>query len=349
MFLILLRLLQCFGSLITIIIEILRHTGSIINLKKVIPNNYELFFEYCVMNLGFVLSALYLFQLNQRRKQGPYKLHIFVDCVLMNAWMIFGILRLSPQFDMSNILTCNQYQFKQREGCITYISTLVLGYIISGSYFLTAIISTWLWMEQKNSQPNFISISNPNPNPNPNPNSNFNLNFNSNSNSNFNSIPNHNLNHYRNHNCFSNFNSNINSNPINSNLISSLDSTKLSGTKNINVAINQDDIEFNRPDGTIVVFRKPSPSFLKHERFSDNSSNNSYISEYSLGSSFSRTYGSIIIPRKYSDDSNIIGRNQIVSTHSENSINSKRLSSSFSDKTSRSSNYDGSIIIKLVT
>ncbi|PKY40057.1 hypothetical protein RhiirA4_394184, partial [Rhizophagus irregularis] len=80
MFLILLRLLQCFGSLITIIIEILRHTGSIIDLKRVIPNNYELFFEYCVMNLGFVLSALYLFQLNQRRKQGPYKLHIFVDC-----------------------------------------------------------------------------------------------------------------------------------------------------------------------------------------------------------------------------------------------------------------------------
>ncbi|GBC23431.2 hypothetical protein GLOIN_2v1599001 [Rhizophagus irregularis DAOM 181602=DAOM 197198] len=270
------RLLQCLGSLITIIIEILRHTGSIIDLKRVIPNNYELFFEYCVMNLGFVLSALYLFQLNQRRKQGPYKLHIFVDCVLMNAWMIFGILRLSPQFDMSNILTCNQYQFKQREGCITYISTLVLGYVISGSYFLTAIIST----------------------------------------------------------C---------------NLISSFDSTKLAGSKNINVAINQDDIEFNRSDGTIVIFRKPSPSFLKHERFSDNSSNNSYISEYSLGSSFSRTYGSIIIPRKYSDDSNIIGRNQIVSTHSENSINSKRLSSTFSDKTSRSSNYDGSIIIKLVT
>ncbi|CAG8476818.1 5414_t:CDS:2 [Rhizophagus irregularis] len=235
------------------LLQILRHTGSIIDLKRVIPNNYELFFEYCVMNLGFVLSALYLFQLNQRRKQGPYKLHIFVDCVLMNAWMIFGILRLSPQFDMSNILTCNQYQFKQREGCITYISTLVLGYVISA------------------------------------------------------------------------------------------------GSKNINVAINQDDIEFNRSDGTIVIFRKPSPSFLKHERFSDNSSNNSYISEYSLGSSFSRTYGSIIIPRKYSDDSNIIGRNQIVSTHSENSINSKRLSSTFSDKTSRSSNYDGSIIIKLVT
>lgn len=255
----------------------------------------------------------------------------------MNAWMIFGILRLSPQFDMSNILTCNQYQFKQREGCITYISTLVLGYVISGSYFLTAIISTWLWMEQKNSQLNSISISYPNPNPNPNSNSNFNFNFNSNSN------PNHN------HNRISNFNSNINSNPINSNLISSFDSTKLAGSKNINVAINQDDIEFNRSDGTIVIFRKPSPSFLKHERFSDNSSNNSYISEYSLGSSFSRTYGSIIIPRKYSDDSNIIGRNQIVSTHSENSINSKRLSSTFSDKTSRSSNYDGSIIIKLVT
>ncbi|GBB84583.1 hypothetical protein RclHR1_11150008 [Rhizophagus clarus] len=341
------RLIQCVGSLIVIIVEILRHTGTInlIESEKDTTNDYELFFEYCVMNLGFVLSALYLFRFNQRWEHGPYKVDIFIDCILMNAWMIFGILRLSPEFDNDNVLSCNKYEVERRGGCIVYISTLILGYFISGSYFSTAILSTWLWTEQK-SQTDFNSNSNNNNNSNSNNNSNINTDSN-----------------------ISNFNFYIN--PINNNSSSLLDQTKSVETKNSQnipqiVTITDDDIEFNRTDGTIVIFRKPSPSFLKYGRSSSNNSsllslheNNSFISEYSLGSSFSRTYGSIIIPRKYNErdtsihnsvqrDSITIGGNQTISTYSENSINSKRLSSSLSDKTSRSSNYDGSIIIKLV-
>jgi hypothetical protein len=280
----------------------------------------------------------------------------------MNAWMIFGILRLSPEFESDDVLACNQYEDELRKGCIVYISSVALGYCISGSYFLTAILSTWLWSEKGNLQTNSNSNSNSNHNHNPNHNRNSNYtNSDSNTNSNFNFY----------------INSYVNSNSINNNSLSPLDQTKLAERNNCRnnndltqiVTIKHDDIEFNRTEGTIIIFRKPSPSFLKYEHSSSNSSlyeNNSCISEYSLGSSFSRTYGSIIIPRKNSiqneydtstnnsrqsklDDSTLIGRSQSISTYSENSINSKHLSSSLSDQTSRSSKYDGSIIIKLVT
>jgi len=258
-------------------------------------------------------------------------------------------------------LTCSQYEPKHREGCIAYISTLVLGYSISASYFLTAIISTWIWTGKDDSQTNSNSNSNTNANLNPNQNpTNSNINNNCNS-------------------------SSPKSSPLNRTKLSKLDETNyhdlpqtITITQDEFVAHNKhllhlfnEDSEFNRTDGTIVIFRRPSPSFLKYEPssrnsslYENNSSSSKYTSEYSLDSSFSRIYGSIIIPRKYTsqsetdnstsstmskyDGSIIIDRGQINSTYSENSTGSKRLSSSLSEETSRSSNYDGSIIIKLV-
>ncbi|RIA88474.1 hypothetical protein C1645_877344 [Glomus cerebriforme] len=331
LFLFFFRILQCSGSLTIVILEILRHTGAVflIESRMTVGDNYlELFFEYCVMNLGFVTSVLYLIRFNQRCKLGPYKYDVLIDCVLMNGWMIFGILRLSPQFDNSNNLTCNQYEFKEYNGCVTYVSSLIIGYLISASYFFSALVTTWLWMEKNQSTINNNNSTN---------------------------------------------NNTINTNNNNNNHLSfskSLTSTELGETRNsraefslrefiehnkhLSPLLNRDS-EFNRTDGTIVIFRKPSPSYLKYESPSSHNSSlyeNSAASEYSLDSSFSKTYGPIIIPRKYNTqgESDIINRNQIFSTYSDGSNNSnKRLSSALSDVTSRSSRYDGSIIIKLVT
>lgn len=332
-----LRILQCLSSLIVIITEILRNTHILYLIEweknmKVKENKYELFFEYFVMSLGFATSAFYIFRFNQRWRQ-PYKCDIFIDCILMNSWMIFGILRLSPQFDDADLLKCSRYDAVKRRGCITYVTTLALAYFISASYFLTAMVSTWIRAE-KNSLVNSTN----------NPTNHLTTNNNNNS---F-------------HSSKSSFNRSE-SNGRNSQIIN-----------NIHLAH-----EFNRTDGTIVILRKPTPPFFRHGSSSRNSSlyensldsnKRKYMSEYSLDSSFSRTYGSIIIPRKYlpnssqsetdtntssttskRDGSIIIGRNQIISTYTSNSENSsKRLSSAYSEKTSISSKYDGSIIIKFV-
>uniref|UniRef100_A0A1D1XCE8 MARVEL domain-containing protein n=1 Tax=Anthurium amnicola TaxID=1678845 RepID=A0A1D1XCE8_9ARAE len=356
LYLFLLRILQCFGSLTIIIIEILRHTNVIYPIESrmdVVENEYELFFEYCVMNLAFVTSALYIFRFNQRWKQGPYKYDILIDCVLMNAWMIFGILRLSPEFDDSNVLNCSQYPPKQHKGCVTYISTLVLGYATSASYFFTAIISTWLWTRkgsEVNTNPNNLTNNNTDD---------INVTINNTDNTNNPSSVKISSNQTKLNESKETKNTVTQDGEIrNSGSISSNEFT--SNNQNLSHLSNEDS-EFNRTDGSILILCKPSPHFLKHETppshhssLDENSINSKCISEYSLDSSFSKTYGPIIIPRKYTtysestastnskyDGSVIADRNHPISTYSE--------ASSLSDITSRSSRYDGSIIIKLVT
>ncbi|CAI2168487.1 3294_t:CDS:2 [Funneliformis geosporum] len=262
----------------------------------------------------------------------------------------------------ASFLTCSSYESRQRQGCITYLITLTFGFFISALYILSSILTTWLWTRSS-------SATNTNSNPN-RPNLDNAIDESSKSSSLI----------------LSKFNQIRNSQIIddilefqdeqrNSEILAEMSLKEFIELNKRFSHLFNDGSEFNGTDGTIVIFRKPSPSYLRYESSSRNSSYNSlcesnleanrrkYMSEYSLDSSFSRTYGSIIIPRKYlpnaahseTDSTNsvisrcegtiIMGRNQITSTYSENS--SKRLSSAFSDQTS-SSKYDGSIIIKLV-
>lgn len=316
-----LRVLQCIASLIIVIIEILRHSRIINSIEpdNLTINNIELLYGYLVMNLGLIASVIYIFRSSgQCLKQRSYKFDIIIDCLLMNAWMVFGILKLSPQFDNPNFLYCSQYD--ERSGCIIYISVVVLGYFIAATYFLTSMTCTWICTA--------------------------------------NSATNNDSNN-RNHYIPKSPSNRTESNEIrNSQIISEIVTTQENSELRTEISLREflehnkhlahllhGDSELNIADGAFVL-RKPSPGFLKYESSSRNSS------LYSLDSSFSRIYGSIIISRRSPSElesnrasnngSIIIGRNQTFSTDSD------RTSSTLSDKTSRSSKYDGSIIIKLV-
>ncbi|CAG8521230.1 8919_t:CDS:1 [Funneliformis caledonium] len=277
----------------------------------------------------------------------------------MNAWMIFGLLRLSPQFNNSSFLTCSSIEpYHQRQGCITYLVTLIIGFFISALYILSSILTAWLCTRSS-------SATNTNPNPNQS-------NLDSESSKSSLSLTLSKLNQIRNSQIVNDFSEFQDGEFRHSEIHAEMSLKEFVELNKRFSHLFNDGSEFNGTDGTIVIFRRPSPSYLRYEQSSRNNSlcesyleanRRKYMSEYSLDSSFSRTYGSIIIPRKYlpstarsetdstnsmlsrCDGSILVGRNQITSTYSDNS--SKRLSSAFSDQTT-SSKYDGSIIIKLV-
>lgn len=329
------RVLQCFASLIIIITDILRH-NHIINLieseNKIKPNSFELLYGYLVMNLGCAVSVLHILRINgQCLKLGSYKFDIIIDCLLMNAWMIFGILRLSPQFDDSSFLTCSQYDPNKRIGCFAYITTVTLGYLISASYFLTSMVSTWICTA--NSANNNVDDNNFNSR---------NYNF---PKSTSNRAELNESNEIRNSQTTDNISTIREGENKNSEIREVSLKEFLEHNKHLTHLLNGDS-ELNMTDGTFVL-HKPSPGFLRYESPSRNSS------LYSLDSSFSRIYGSIIISRKQNelDTNNSSGASRngsfIVSGNPASSRSDKSISI-LSDKTSRSSKYDGSIIIKLV-
>jgi len=334
------RVLQCFASLIIIITDILRH-NHIINLieseKNINSNTFELFYGYLVMNLGCVVSVLHILRINgQFLKLGSHKFDIIVDCLLMNAWMIFGILRLSPQFDDSSFLSCNQYDPNKRIGCVAYITTVSLGYFISASYFLTSMVSTWICTAN--------SVTNNNDDDDKFNCRNYNFPKSTSNRAELNES-----NEIRNSQTIDNISTTIREGENKNSEIREVSLKEfLEHNKHLTHLLNGDS-ELNMTDGAFVL-HKPSPGFLRYESSSRNSS------LYSLDSSFSRIYGSIIISRKQNelDPNNSSGasgasRNGsfIVSGNPASSRSDKSISV-LSDKTSRSSKYDGSIIIKLV-